>query len=145
MVPGASGHGADAFAKAISAGEPIKVFNNGLLSRDFTYIDDIVEGTVRVIDHLPASEDVLDGVAYKIYNIGCGHPMQLMDFIHELEQALGRESRKVYLPMQQGDVYQTYADTSRLEQEVGYKPRVSLHEGIGQFIEWYKSEKNPLK
>lgn len=80
-----------------------------------------------------------------IYNIGCGHPMQLMDFIHELEQALGRESRKVYLPMQQGDVYQTYADTSRLEQEVGYKPRVSLHEGIGRFIEWYKSEKNPLK
>lgn len=133
------------FAKAISAGKSIKVFNNGQLSRDFTYIDDIVEGTVRVIDHFPVSEDVPDGVAYKIYNIGCGHPMQLMDFIHELEQALGREARKVYLPMQQGDVYQTYADTSRLEQEVGYKPRVSLHEGIGRFIEWYKSEKNPLK
>ena len=133
------------FAKAISAGEPIKVFNNGQLSRDFTYIDDIVEGTVRVIDHFPVSADVPDGVAYKIYNIGCGHPMQLMDFIGEMEQALGREARKVYLPMQQGDVYQTYADTSRLEQEVGYKPKISLHEGIGRFIEWYKSEKNPLK
>ena len=133
------------FTKAMLEGKSIDVYNFGKMKRDFTYIDDIVEGTVRVIDHLPASEDVLDGVAYKIYNIGCGHPMQLMDFIHELEQALGRESRKVYLPMQQGDVYQTYADTSRLEQEVGYKPRVSLHEGIGQFIEWYKSEKNPLK
>lgn len=133
------------FAKSISAGEPIKVFNNGQLSRDFTYIDDIVEGTVRVIDHLPVPADTPDGVAYRIYNIGCGHPVQLMDFIGEMEQALGREARKVYLPMQQGDVYQTYADTSRLEQEVGYKPKISLHEGIGRFIEWYKSEKNPLK
>lgn len=87
------------FAKSISAGEPIKVFNNGQLSRDFTYIDDIVEGTVRVIDHLPVPADTPDGVAYRIYNIGCGHPVQLMDFIGEMEQALGREARKVYLPM----------------------------------------------
>ena len=86
------------FAKSISAGEPIKVFNNGQLSRDFTYIDDIVEGTVRVIDHLPVPADTPDGVAYRIYNIGCGHPVQLMDFIGEMEQALGREARKVYLP-----------------------------------------------
>lgn len=133
------------FAKAISNGEPIKVFNNGQLSRDFTYIDDIVEGTVRVIDHLPASTDTTNGVAYKMYNIGCGRPMQLMNFIHEIELALGKEAQKVYLPMQQGDVYQTYADTSRLEQEVGYKPSVSLHDGIMRFIEWYKSEKNPLR
>ena len=133
------------FAKAISAGEPIKVFNNGLLSRDFTYIDDIVEGTVRVIDHLPASEDVLDGVAYKIYNIGCGHPMQLMDFIHELEQALGRESQKYIFLCSRETCIRPMRIRPVWNQEVGYKPRVSLHEGIGQFIEWYKSEKNPLK
>ena len=125
------------FAKAISAGQPIKVFNNGDMMRDFTYIDDIVEGVVRVMEHAPASHEV--------YNIGCSNPVKLMDFISEIEDALGRKAEKLMLPMQPGDVYQTYADTSKLERDFGYRPGVSLHEGIGKFIEWYRSDKNPLR
>lgn len=133
------------FAKAILNGEPVKVFNGGDMIRDFTYVDDIVEGTVHVIDRPPVAEDCPNGVAYRIYNIGCSHPVRLMDFIREMEQACGREAVKEFLPMQPGDVYQTNADTSRLESEADYRPRVSLHEGIGRFMEWYRSEKNPLK
>lgn len=133
------------FAKAISKGEPIKVFNNGNLSRDFTYIDDIVEGTKRVIDHTPIADECTNGVPYKLYNIGCGQPVQLMDFIQEIENAIGKEAIKEYLPMQQGDVYQTYADTSLLQKDVEYTPKVSLHDGIKEFMKWYQSEKNPLK
>lgn len=133
------------FAKAISNGEPIKVFNNGDLSRDFTYIDDIVQGTIQVIDHCPIASECSNEVPFKVYNIGCSSPVRLMDFINEIETALGVEAKKEFLPMQPGDVYQTYADTTKLETEVGYKPSVSLHEGIGKFIEWYKSDKNPLK
>lgn len=133
------------FANAISQGKPIKVFNNGDMIRDFTYIDDIVNGTVKAIDKVPVANECPNGVAYKVYNIGCSNPVRLMDFIHEIESALGKEAQKVFLPMQPGDVYQTNADTTRLETEVGYKPSVTLHEGIQHFIEWYKSEKNPLK
>lgn len=133
------------FAKAILAGEPINVFNNGNLSRDFTYIDDIIEGTIRALDHPPVAEECPHGIAYKIYNIGCSNPIKLMDFIHEIEQALGKKADKIFLPMQQGDVCQTYADTAKLEKETGYKPRVNLHEGINRFMEWYKSDKNPIK
>ena len=125
------------FARAISAGEPIKVFNNGDMMRDFTYIDDIVEGVVRVVDRAPARHEV--------YNIGCSNPVKLMDFISEIENALGRRAEKIMLPMQPGDVYQTYADTSKLERDFGYRPGVTLHEGIGKFIEWYRSDKNPLR
>ena len=131
------------FARAISRGEEIKVFNNGDMIRDFTYIDDIVEGTIGCVDHEP--EPDANGLKYRVYNIGCSNPVKLMDFISEIEQAMGVEARKVFLPMQPGDVYQTNADTTRLEQEVGYKPHVRLHEGITKFIEWYKSDKNPLK
>ena len=133
------------FANAISKDEEIKVFNNGNLSRDFTYIDDIIEGTIRVIGSMPVATECPNEVAYKIYNIGCSTPVKLMDFINEIEQALGKEAKKIYLPMQQGDVYQTYADTSKLEHELNYKPKVNLHEGITKFIEWYKSDNNPLK
>lgn len=133
------------FAQAISRNEPVRIFNDGNLSRDFTYIDDIVEGTIRAMDSTPMAEECENGVAYKIYNIGCSQPVRLMDFIREMEQALGREAVKEYLPMQQGDVLQTFADTSRLENETGYKPQISLHEGIRRFIEWYKSGSNPLK
>ena len=133
------------FASAISKGEPIKVFNGGDMIRDFTYIDDIVEGTIRTLDHVPAAEDCPNGVPYRIYNIGCSNPVKLMDFISEIEQAVGRPAEKIFLPMQAGDVYQTNADTTRLEQEVGYKPHVRLHEGIAEFIAWYKSDKNPLR
>ena len=133
------------FARAISRGEPIRVFNHGNLSRDFTYIDDIVNGTIGVIDRMPVAADCPNEVPAKVYNIGCSSPVRLMDFIQEIEQALGVEAKKEFLPMQAGDVYQTYADTTKLETEVGYKPSISLHEGITRFIEWYKSDKNPLK
>ena len=125
------------FASAILAGKPIKVFNHGDMLRDFTYIDDIVEGVVRVLDRVPGK--------HEIYNIGCSNPVRLMDFISEMERALGREAEKIMLPMQPGDVYQTYADTSKLERELGYKPAVMLREGIGRFVDWYLSDLNPLR
>ena len=132
------------FANALREGKAIKVFNHGDMIRDFTYIDDIVEGTMHTIDKDIPEDKRENGVAYRIYNIGCSHPVKLMDFISELEGAYGEEAKKEYLPMQPGDVYQTNADTSRLEAEMGYKPHVSLHEGIGEFMKWFKSGKNPL-
>jgi len=132
------------FANAIREGKPIKVFNNGDMIRDFTFIDDIVEGTIHVIDHQPVAEDCENGVPYKVYNIGCSHPVKLMDFISEIEQAYGKPAEKIFLPMQPGDVYQTNANTEKLENECDYKPHWSLHDGIAQFMAWYKSEKNPL-
>lgn len=125
------------FARAIMHGEPIRVFNNGDMLRDFTYIDDIIEGVVRVMDRAPQR--------HEIYNIGCGSPVKLMDFIAEIEGALGRKAEMTMLPMQPGDVYRTYADTSKLERDFGYRPSVALHEGIGKFIDWYRSDKNPLR
>lgn len=125
------------FAKAILAGEPIQVFNNGNLSRDFTYIDDIIGGVVKVIDKVPALNEKKKVVA-EIYNIGCGHPIQLMNFIRILEKELGRETLKVMLPMQKGDVYITYADTKKLNNLLGYSENEKLESGINKFIEWYK-------
>lgn len=127
------------FANALRDNQPIKVFNNGDMIRDFTYIDDIVEGTIHTIDKDIPTEKWENDVPYRIYNIGCSSPIKLLDFIHELEVAYGKEAEKVYLPMQPGDVYQTNADTNRLEREMEYKPRVSLHEGINKFIMWYKN------
>jgi len=127
------------FTKAISCGESIKIFNNGNLSRDFTYIDDIVEGIVKVVNNNPEQPE------NRIYNIGCSHPVNLMEFIETLEKAIGKPAKKVFLPMQPGDVYQTYADTSKLEQDFGYKPTTSVSEGICKFIQWYQSDLNPLK
>lgn len=125
------------FAAAIFGGKPIKVFNHGDMLRDFTYIDDIVEGVIRVIDGTPRRHEV--------YNIGCGRPVRLMDFIGEIEAAAGRRAEKIMLPMQPGDVYRTYADTSKLERDFGYRPEVTLHEGVARFIEWYRSDLNPLR
>lgn len=127
------------FAKAITNGEPIKVFNNGDMIRDFTYIDDIAEGTICAIDHQPNASKCASGVPFKVYNIGCSHPVRLMDFIAEMESSFGIEAKKDFLPMQPGDVYQTNADTSKLESECGYKPHWTLHEGIQQFMKWYKT------
>lgn len=124
------------FASAITNGQPIKVFNNGDMMRDFTYVDDIVEGTLRVIDHIP--DEAADNRRHEVYNIGCSNPVKLMDFISILEDAIGRKAEKIMLPMQQGDVTQTYADTSKLEKAVGYKPNTSLKDGIRKFAEWYK-------
>lgn len=131
------------FASAIDRGEPIKVFNNGDMIRDFTYIDDIVNGTMKVIDTPPMAED--GKVCARVYNIGCSNPVKLMDFISEIEDAMGCEAQKEFLPMQPGDVYQTNADTTKLEKEIGYHPHHTLHEGVRKFVEWYRSDKNPLK
>ena len=133
------------FANAITRGENINVFNNGDLIRDFTFIDDIANGSVQCLDHTPRAEECDNGVRFRVYNIGCSQPVKLMDFISEIEQALGTEAKKTFKPMQQGDVYMTNADTTRLEKEIGYKPSVSLHEGIGRFIDWFRSETNPLR
>ena len=128
------------FATAISQGKPIKVFNGGDMIRDFTYVDDIVEGTIRVIDTPPNTT-----VPFEVYNIGCSNPIKLMDFISEIETAIGKEAVKEYLPMQPGDVYQTYADCTKLETRLGYHPTTTLHDGIAAFAQWFKSNKNPLR
>ena len=130
------------FADAMRENRPIKVFNSGDMIRDFTYIDDIVEGTIRTIDYDIPADKCENNVPYRIYNIGCSNPVKLLDFITEMENAYGKKTEKLYLPMQPGDVYQTNADTTRLELEMGYKPRVSLHEGINEFIRWYKNNNN---
>ena len=122
------------FTKAILKNEPIKVFNNGEMRRDFTYIDDIVEGLVRIIES-PAKEN------YKIYNIGNHKSEQLDDFIATLEKHLGKTARKEFLPMQPGDVSQTYAEVSDLIEDYGYAPNTSIDEGLKRFVQWYlKSE-----
>lgn len=123
------------FANTISRNQPIKVFNNGNMLRDFTYIDDIVEGVVRVANSAPEAQ--ADGRRHTVYNIGCSTPVKLMDFISLLEKALGKKAEKVMLPMQQGDVYQTYADTLALENNIGYKPKVKLEQGIVEFAQWF--------
>lgn len=132
------------FATAISQGKPINVFNNGDMIRDFTFIDDIAFGSIQCLDQPPVPEKCANQVPFHVYNIGCSHPVKLMDFINEIETALDRPAQKVMKPMQQGDVYMTNADTTKLETEIGYKPQVTLHEGIGQFIQWFKSKDNPL-
>jgi UDP-glucuronate 4-epimerase len=121
------------FADAISKGKSVKVFNNGNLSRDFTYIDDIVEGIVRVTGKTPDQKP-----PHAVYNIGCSKPVKLMDFIHTLEDVIGKKASLEMCPMQQGDVYQTYADTTALENQFGYCPKIELKEGIKRFIEWYR-------
>jgi UDP-glucuronate 4-epimerase len=133
------------FASAISQGKPINVFNNGDMIRDFTYIDDIAAGSILCLDKPPVAEQCDNGVPFRVYNIGCSNPVRLMDFISEIEQALGTEAIKIMKPMQPGDVYMTNADTTRFEKEIGYKPQVRLHEGIQRFIEWYQSDNNPIK
>ena len=134
------------FASAILNNRPIKVFNNML--RDFTYIDDIVEGVLRVIDHVPEPnlnwndqnpEPSSSKAPYKIYNIGNSHPVKLMDFIEAIEKAIGHPADKIYFPMQPGDVYQTNADTTALERELGFKPNKSIIEGVRNTIDWYRS------
>jgi len=123
------------FANLIRAGEPIKIYNKGDMRRDFTYVDDIVEGIARLINHVPSKEQ---GARYHIYNIGNNHPVRLMDFIKTLEQALGAVAEKEYLPMQPGDVYQTFADISELEHDIGFRPQTSIEIGLQRFADWYR-------
>ncbi len=135
------------FTKAIFEDKPINVFNYGKMERDFTYIDDIVKGVVRVIDN-PAkpnknfdkkNPDPSSSTApYRVYNIGNGSPVKLMDFIEAIEEVLGKKAKKNFLPMQPGDVASTWADTSDLEKDLGYKPYTDVKMGIGKFVEWYR-------
>ena len=129
------------FADAILNNKPIKVFNHGDMMRDFTYIDDIVEGVVRVADK-PARPQVNSSVPYRVFNIGNNQPEKLMDFIGILENAFGKLAEKEFLPMQAGDVKATYADTSALETWVGFKPYTPLKDGIARFADWYKAYYN---
>lgn len=124
------------FTDKIMRGEPIDVYNHGDMKRDFTYIDDIVEGVERLMDHLPAADN--DGAPYKVYNIGNNQPEQLMDMINILEKALGKKAITQMKPMQPGDVKETYADINALESAVGFKPSTSLKDGIEQFVVWYQ-------
>ena len=124
------------FAKRIIKGEPIQIYNNGDMYRDFTYIDDIVEGIINILCNPPRKDE--RGARYKIYNIGNNKPEKLMDFVFTLEKYLKKEAKKEFLPMQPGDVYQTYADVTDLMEDYGFKPNTSLDEGIKQFVEWFK-------
>ena len=127
------------FADAISSGRPLKLFNGGDMERDFTFIDDIVEGVMRVI--LSAEHKTTNNRPHEIYNIGNSAPVKLNDFIAEIENQLGCKAERELLPMQAGDVKRTYADTSLLEQRFGYRPTTSLHYGVKAFIDWYKNYK----
>jgi len=127
------------FMNAIVHQTPIKVFNHGNLSRDFTYIDDIIDGLSAIIDHAP-----IDDIPYKIYNIGHGKPVQLLDFIGAIENATGQSAIKNMVEMQNGDVYQTYADTTALEQDLHYKPHTSIQEGINKLYDWYIDYSNRI-
>lgn len=127
------------FAHAIRKGEPIRIFNHGNLSRDFTYIDDIVDGILRIIERPDIVREETPGTPAALYNIGHGSPVALMEFIRLLECQLGKEAVKEYVDMQPGDVYRTWADTTRLEKDYGYKPSTSLEQGIKQFIKWFKT------
>lgn len=135
------------FTKAIMEGKPIQVFNQGQMQRDFTYIDDIVAGISLAIDNTPSADPQWSALApnpassaapYRIYNIGCGQPVNLMDYIAALEEAIGKQAIKEFKPMQPGDVPSTHADTRRLE-ELGYLPKVDFKEGVSRFVSWYRS------
>lgn len=137
------------FARAILAGQQIDVFNNGQMVRDFTYIDDIVEGVIRVLDKPATSNPKFDSVQpdpatsnapYRVFNIGNSQPTPLMDYIHALEAALGREAKMNYLPMQLGDVPATSADTTEFVAWVGFKPNMPVTEGVSRFVMWYRSQ-----
>ena len=135
------------FTRSILAGQPIDVFNFGHHKRDFTYIDDIVEGVIRALDNTAASDPTWDGdqpdsatskAPYRVYNIGNQQPVELMRYIEVLEDCLGIEAEKNLLPLQQGDVPDTHADVEDLVRDVGYRPATSIEHGIGEFVKWYR-------
>jgi UDP-glucuronate 4-epimerase len=135
------------FTQAMLAGKPITVFNHGKMQRDFTYIDDIIEGVVRVMPRLPEPNPAWRGddpdpgtsyAPYKIYNIGNNHPVELLEFIEVIERALGCKAKKKFCGLQPGDVVATYADVDDLMADVGFKPETSIETGVRRFIAWYK-------
>ncbi len=123
------------FARKIMMGEAIQIYNHGDMMRDFTYIDDIITGVVDILCNPPVQDE--NGAAYKIYNIGNNKPEKLMDYIAVLEKCLGREAQKEFLPMQPGDVYETYADVQDLVNDFGFKPSTSIEEGLLKFAQWF--------
>lgn len=136
------------FTKAILADQPIQIFNNGDMERDFTYIDDIVEGVFRLIDHLPVANPAWSGdtpdsatsyCPWRLYNIGNNDKQKLLHYIDVLEDCLGKKAVRNYLPMQAGDVRATYANVDDLVREIGFKPQTSIEEGISKFVAWYRS------
>lgn len=136
------------FTKAILEGKPIQIFNNGNMRRDFTYVDDIVQGVIRVIDNPSTSDPDWDGqkpdpatsrVPYRLLNIGRGKPVDLLEFVNEIENNLGMVAKKDYLPLQNGDVEETWADIDDLVNDFGYEPKVEVSMGIPHFINWYKN------
>jgi len=141
------------FTKNIIEGKPIDVFNYGNHRRDFTYIDDIIEGVIRVVDKPALANQEWSGdqpdpgtskAPYRIYNIGNNTPVSLLTFIETLERCIGKEAIKHFLPMQPGDIPDTYADVTDLQKEFNYKPATQLREGLGHFVEWYKDFYKPL-
>ena len=139
------------FTKAILAGRPIEVFNHGKMRRDFTYIDDITEGVIRILDRPPQADPGFDRqtpdpatswAPYRVFNIGNNQPVALMVFIAALEQALGKSATKNFLPMQDGDVPATFADTTEIVREVGFSAGTSVDEGIRRFVDWYREYMN---
>lgn len=127
------------FTEAILNNQPIKVFNHGKMQRDFTYIDDIVEGIVRIQDVIPTAQ-----IPYMLFNIGNNQPIELARFIAAIEAATGKQAEKISLGMQPGDVERTYADTNRLEAAVGYKPKMDIETGMKKFVEWYRAHHSLL-
>ena len=136
------------FTRAILEGRPIDVFNNGRMRRDFTYIDDIVEGVIQVLDRPAAGDPGFDphspdpgtsSAPWRIFNIGNNQPVELLEYIRLLEEALGRKAAKNMLPMQPGDVAETYADVETLERVTGFRPRMPVAEGVRRFVDWYRS------
>jgi UDP-glucuronate 4-epimerase len=121
------------FTDAIINNKPIKVFNNGNLFRDFTYIHDIIQGVINTLIKISKNDSL-----YKLYNIGNGKPVQLIDFIESLEKVLAISAIKKCLPMQAGDVHQTFANTTSLERDYNYKPQITVDKGIQEFVLWYK-------
>jgi UDP-glucuronate 4-epimerase len=136
------------FTRKILAGEPIDVFNHGRHTRDFTYVDDIVEGVMRTLDRVPAADAEFDALQptpasssapYRIYNIGNNQPVELSHYIEVIEECVGRKAQKNLLPLQPGDVPDTYADVTELSRDTGYAPTTSVEQGVARFVDWYRS------
>lgn len=133
------------FVQAIEQGKPIDVYNYGRMQRDFTYVDDVIEGVVRVMYKIPQPENIINSRApYKIYNIGNNRPVELLTFIEVIEKAMGKTAQKNFLPMQPGDVPSTYADVDDLMRDVGFKPSTPIERGIENFVRWYQEYYAPV-